>query len=52
VPQLAETGILPVGVELMILLVMTIVFGVIGRMLLAHIERVGRAGGKLLARAD
>jgi hypothetical protein len=28
------------------------VFGVIGRMLLAHIERVGRAGGKLLARAD
>ena len=52
VPQLAATGILPVGVELLILLVMTIVFGVIGRVLLAHIERVGRAGGKLLARAD
>jgi len=52
VPQLAATGFLPVGVELLILLVMTAVFGVIGRVLLAHIERVGRAGGKLLARAD
>jgi hypothetical protein len=39
-------------VELLILLVMTIVFGVIGRVLLAYIERVGRAGGKLLSRAD
>ena len=52
VPQLAVTGILPVGVELLILLVMTIFFGVLGRVLLAYIERVGRAGGKLLARAD
>lgn len=52
VPQLAATGLLPVGVELLILLVMTIIFGVIGRLLLAYIERVGRAGGKLLARAD
>lgn len=51
-PQLAATGFLPVGIELLILAVMTIVFGVIGRLLLAYIERVGRAGGKLLARAD
>lgn len=52
VPQLATTGILPVGIELVILVVMTIIFGVIGRSLLSYIERVGRSGGRLLARAD
>ena len=52
VPQLGATGLLPVGAELLILAAMTVAFGLLGRALLAHIERVGRTGGRLLSRAD
>ena len=38
--------------EIGVLVAMSFAFGVIGRFLLAHIERVGRVGGKLLTRAD
>ena len=38
--------------EIGVLVAMSIAFGVIGRILLAHIERVGRVGGRLLTRAD
>jgi ABC-2 type transport system permease protein len=51
-PQLGSNGLLPVQAEIVILVAMSIVFGVVGRTLLAYIERVGRVGGKLLTRAD
>jgi len=51
-PQLGANGLLPVQAEIGILVAMSVVFGVIGRFLLAYIERVGRVGGKLLTRAD
>lgn len=51
-PQLGANGLLPIQVEIGILVAMSVVFGVIGRFLLAYIERVGRVGGKLLTRAD
>ena len=38
--------------EIGVLVAMSFAFGVIGRFLLAHIERVGRVGGRLLTRAD
>ena len=51
-PQLGVSGILPVPAEIGILVAMSAAFGLLGRFLLAYIERVGRAGGKLLTRAD
>ena len=51
-PQLGVNGLLPVQAEIGMLVAMSFAFGVIGRFLLAHIERVGRVGGKLLTRAD
>lgn len=51
-PQLGANGLLPVPVEIALLVAMSVFFGVLGRRLLAYIERVGRAGGRLLTRAD
>ena len=51
-PQLGVNGLLPVQAEIGMLVAMSFAFGVIGRFLLAYIERVGRVGGKLLTRAD
>jgi len=52
IPQLAVSGLLPVNIELVILVVMVVVFSIGSRYALRYIERVGRAGGKLLTRAD
>ena len=52
VPRLAASGLLPVPVELAILAAMLAVFGVGSHFTLEYIERTGRAGGRLLTRAD
>jgi ABC-2 type transport system permease protein len=52
VPQLAASGLLPVPIELSILTVMLVIFSIGSHFALAYIERAGRAGGRLLTRAD